>query len=350
MNKHCLVILASYEYETLQLTLKALDHTIVEQNLPVVIILNGAINYNASKVERIAREWAGSNTNRYVVRPLSAGKEPYFALQEVIKDFPIIQQCDYILKIDDDLIPLKKGWVSDLAKLYNDMENQHGNIGFVTGLINNNSWGFKELVSLYDKWEEYKKFMNFSSLAGGKKERAVNAGEIDTGVNGTVWQYPALAAWLHTWTSFDIPTLIDKTKDLTFKEIDLDLHYSIGCTYSKKDIWLNIVNKKTSFDELLIHEYCRDNKLRKFALLHQPLLHLYYHVQRISNAYLVPDFIKSFSAFFHDSSFEAISQITVEDRIVDMDERTQGMKKLDYRIEKIFTFLQSAKNLVTFRS
>ncbi len=36
-----ILILVSYEYEALQLTFKALDHT-VDPSVPIIIILNGA--------------------------------------------------------------------------------------------------------------------------------------------------------------------------------------------------------------------------------------------------------------------------------------------------------------------
>ncbi len=89
-------------------------------------------------------------------------------------------------------------------------------------------------------------------------ERTVEIGEVDTGRNGTVLTYPLhCLPWLHEWTSFDIDAFVSKTQDLKVKEVDLDIHYSIGCMYSHRSLWTNLqVTKESNFDELLIHQYC----------------------------------------------------------------------------------------------
>lgn len=350
MNKHCLIILASYEYETLQMTFKALDHTIIEKDLPIVIILNGENTYNGTKVERISREWASAGVDRYVVKPQAAGTEPLFAVQEVINDFPVAKNSKYILKIDDDLIPLKKGWVTELAELHEKMEAQHGKIGFVTGLINNNTWGFNELLTIYNKRAEYERFMNHPSRAGVNKEFLVPAGKVNLGLAGTVWQYPSLAAWLHEWTSFDLPTFVEKTKGLGIKEVDLDTHYSIGCIYSARELWEEIKPHNSNFDELLIHRYCLKHGLRKFALMSQPFVHLYYFTQRLANSYLIPGFMDSFASYFNDPSFKEIKNITLEDRLIDLDERMRTLKVLERKFGKIEGVLRKFRGFLPFKT
>ncbi len=343
MKKHCILILVSYEYESLQLTFKGLEHT-VDSSVPIIIVLNGArFSYRGSKVEQQCRAWASLAENRYVIRPMASGKEPAYAIQEAINLSPILKDIDYILKIDDDVIPLKKGWDVDLANCYFEYEKLQGKIGFVTGLINNNCWGFKELLSIYDKWEEYKRFMNHPSVAGGIRERQVKIGEVDPGRNGTIHSYPVLAAWLHEWTSFDIDSFVEKTKNEKVKEVDLDIHYSIGCMYSHKSLWTDLkITDSKNFDELLIHEYCQTNKLRKFAVMSQPMLHLYYNNQRLINAYLLPQFITHLSAYFKDESIKDIKLATIQDQSFELEDQLKTLKDLDKR----FGYLEKHINRV----
>jgi len=252
MEKQAIVVLASYDFESLQLTLLALEHT-VEEEVPIVVILNGANSIAASKVEIVARRWAATKPAlRSVIRPLSYGQKPLFALQEVIRNLPLLHDVDRICKIDDDVIPLKRGWLTRLAQCYEEkvkMNNQ--NLGFITGLLNNNCWGFGELVELAGKNEEYRQIMNYPSVAGCNRERIVQPGEIDQGMCGTVWQYPYLARWIHSWTSVTPENFIALTANQPDKEISLDIHYSIGCIYSPKDLWLKLNPAENTFDELL---------------------------------------------------------------------------------------------------
>ncbi|HRE51956.1 MAG TPA: hypothetical protein PK339_11070 [Flavitalea sp.] len=344
MRKHCILILVSYEYESLQLTFKGLDHT-VDPSVPIIIVLNGArFSYKGAKVEQHCRAWASQAENRYVIRPMASGREPMYAIQEVISRSPILKDIDYVLKIDDDVIPLKKGWDIDLANCYFEQEKLHGKIGFTTGLINNNCWGFKELLSIYDKWDEYTRFMNHPSVAGAAQDKVVNIGEVDAGRNGTIHSYPALAAWLHGWTSFDIDSFVEKTGNGGIKEVDLDIHYSIGCMYSHKDLWEEVkVTKASNFDELLIHEYCQANKLRKFAVMSQPMLHLYYFNQRLINAYLLPEFIKHLSVFFKDESILDVKLATAEDRAYEVEDQLKTLKDLDKRLGYIESKIERLK-------
>ncbi len=343
MKKHCILILVSYEYESLQLTFKGLEHT-VDPNVPIIIVLNGArFSYKGSKVEQECRAWAALAANRYVIRPMASGKEPIYAIQEVVASSHLLKDIDYVLKIDDDVIPLKKNWDVDLANCFFEYEKKHGKIGFVTGLINNNCWGFKELLSIYNKWEEYKQFMNHPSVAGVFQERIIKIGEVDPGRNGTIHTYPALASWLHEWTSFDINTFVEKTKNEKVKEVELDVHYSIGCTYSHKSLWTDLkATRSKNFDELLIHEYCLANNLKKFAVMSQPMLHLYYNNQRLINAYLLPQFITHLSTYFKDESIKDVKLATIQDQSFELEDQLKTLKDLDKR----FGFIENNINRV----
>ncbi|HEX2534436.1 MAG TPA: hypothetical protein VHK69_11910, partial [Chitinophagaceae bacterium] len=238
-NNRAVVVLAAFDYESLQLTLLALEHTL-DASETVVVVLNGRKSYPAEKVERVARTWAaGHPATRFVVRPLCAGSEPWWALTEVLSQYGPLQGVEYICKIDDDVLPVRKGWLPRLAAAYEGLAPGR-NLAFVTGLINNNSWGFNELVDLYGKRDEYAHQFNYTSIAGEYNERRAAPGVIDTGAGGTVWQYPYLAWWIHQWTSLKLPQFVERTAGLGLKEVPVETHYSIGCIYFRKSYWLGV--------------------------------------------------------------------------------------------------------------
>lgn len=321
MKKQAIVVLTAYDFESLQLTLLALDYT-VEERVPVVIILNGEKSIAASKVEIVARRWALEQPLlRKVVRPMSSGQEPLLAIQETLRNFSFLEDVEYICKLDDDVIPLKKGWLTKLADCYEERKKAKNNsVGFITGLINNNCWGFGELVKLGGKENEYHEIMNYPSLAGKRKERIVAPGDIDQGLCGTVWQYPYLARWVHHWTSLSPKEYIELTAGIPIKEIPLDIHYSIGCIYSSKDLWLRLNSADSKFDELLIHKICQKELLTKWAVMDEPMIHLFYYTQRIENNDLLDGIGKSLAQHFQDDRFLNIEYSTWEEKVAQQEE------------------------------
>jgi hypothetical protein len=303
MNKknRVLLLLAAYDFESLHLTLESLNHTL-DDDEKVVIVLNGKRGIRSSIVEEVAREWCQGSENRYVVKPLNYGKDAYTSISEVIEKFPILQNAEFICKIDDDLIPLRKGWVDNLHQTYLKIEKQYKEIGFVTSLINNNAWGFKRLVDIYEKKDEYEAIMNFESHSF---DGIVKANEIAEGRLGSVWQYPYLAKWVHSWTICSIKEFITKTENLGIEEIGLNSYYSIGCIFFRKSLWLSLplLGSESRFDELLIHEYCHKFGLRKFALMNEPMGHLFYYTQRIPNRLMLPKIKASLAGYWNNPRF-----------------------------------------------
>lgn len=310
LQKRALVVLAAFDYESLQLTLKSLDHT-VDAEEKIVVILNGKRNFASEKTERIAREWASKNTaTRFVVRPLSAGSEPYFGVTEILRNYEPLKDVHHICKIDDDIIPLKKGWLDTLSKAYGELSEKR-KMGFVTSLINNNCWGFPQLIDLFDKRAEYERMYDYATLAGELLERKIPAKQIDFGLNGTILQYPYLAWWIHQWTSLNIAEFIDKTNLLPYQQIPDAAHYSIGCIYFDREYWLSINTKKynSTFDELLLHLDCRQNGLEKWAVMSEPMIHLFYRTQRHANHDLIDLLLPQLSNHFRDDDFKTIERI-----------------------------------------
>lgn len=299
-----LLILASYDYESLQMTLRGLDHTLLNGE-KVVIILNGSDSLPSRIVEYVARKWSAKKPNeRFVIRPLASPIEPFFAIKEVIQNSSLCKDIQYICKIDDDIIPLQKNWLQHLFDQYQELA-QDKEIGFVTGLINNNCWGFNELVLLFDKMNEYRNIHCYKTVAGWEGNRIVEEGKIDVGEFGTIWQYPYLARWIHEWTSFQIAEFIRKVNRLNIKLIPAETYYSIGCILSEKKFWiaLDAEAHSSKIDEKIIHNYCLATGRQKWAIMNEPMLHLFYNNHRLINSDLLLPIGLALSKHFDDPGF-----------------------------------------------
>ena len=319
--KRALLVLASYDFEALQITLKALEYTI-DPHEKIIVVLNSKRRYYGEIVEVIAREWAKKNpSHRFVIRPLCSGGDPYWAIREVLEESILLKGIEYFCKIDDDIIPLKNGWLNRLADSYHQLFCRKKNIGFTTGLINNNSWGFSELIDIFDKEGEYVQINNHKSRAGGVPYVDVNS--ISDGIFGTVWQYPYLARWIHQWTSLRIDEFINKTKKMKLKEIPQETYYSIGCVFLKKSLWIDLDMPKDQsvFDEAFLYRQCTENNLTKWAVMNESMIHINYSMQRFPNRDLLPIIVESLSHHFNDQSFNNIRWLQLEDRLINMEEQ-----------------------------
>lgn len=320
-SERALIVLTSYEFESLQLTLNALNYTLDPEER-IVIILNGKPNYAGAIAERISREWAAQDhSHRFVVRPLSSGGKAYWAIKEILEQFEPLKYTKYICKIDDDIIPLRKKWMDHLADIYSTLDNSDKKIGFVTGLINNNNWGFAELIDIFDKRTEYEQISNYNNIAG---QRIIKEKEVANGAFGSVWKNPYLAWWIHQWTSLCPNEFINRTANLGLKEILPDIHYSIGCIFFEKSFWLEPEipdNKETAFDELMLHQLCIQANLQKWAVMNKPIIHLFYYTQRLPNKDILLPITNSLSTFFNDSTFRNVRRINLEDRFIMLEEK-----------------------------
>ncbi len=256
-------------------------------------------------VDYIARKWSERKpASRYVIRPLGSPTEPFIAIKEVINNSEHFKSAKFICKIDDDVIPLKKNWIAALQNEYVNL-SKNSELGFITGLINNNCWGFKELVSLYKKTEEYKHIHCYKTVVGWEASRIVNKGQIDDGEFGTVWQYPYIGRWIHEWTSLKLDEFVQKTQNLNCKLIPSKTYYSIGCIFAEKSFWMSLDSERyaSKLDERIIHQYCLENNKQKWAVMSQPFVHLFYNNHRIINSDLITPICKSLSDYFKDDDF-----------------------------------------------
>jgi hypothetical protein len=334
------VILAAYDYESLQITLQSLEHS-VDATEKIVVVLNGKrLNTASEKTERVARTWAAKDPlHRFAVRPLSSGKSALRALTETLQNFEPLENVRYICKVDDDLIPLKKNWVNTLADAYHSL-SANKNMGFVTGLINNNCWGFAELINIYNKQPAYNDIANYATTSGIRGENKVEKHTIDTGMCGTVWNYPYMAWWIHQWTSLQTKSFIEKTAGLPLKQVPADTHYSIGCIFFEKALWLSLDPKKykSIVDEELLHIVCKETGKEKWAVMSEPMIHLFYRTQRLANAALIKPLIRELATHFNDPAFLDIEPFADKDLESIEDKLEMIRSRVDYTYGKISKF------------
>jgi hypothetical protein len=298
--------------------------------------LNGFGNIASYAVERVARVWASKRPlKRYVVKPKSAGSKAFFSISEILSEYQLLRDVRYICKIDDDIVPLKPGWLQRLADSFHTFSKKE-NVGFVTGLINNNCWGFDTMLDIFDMRSEYKQMYNYRIPSRTPDKWSI--GEVDNGSFGTIWQEPSIAWWVHQWSSLKPQNFIDRTvNNPPYKEITLDTPYSIGCIFFDKDFWLNLnpITYNSDLDEDLIHKSCIEHGLRKFALMQEPIIHFFYANQRLPNRDLIAPFSDSLAYHFNDQSFAKILRAGNDDRVFSMEE------KLDRFYYDFLTFLRS---------
>lgn len=332
--ERALIILACYDYESLQLTLKSIEHTVCKSER-IVIILNGIDTLASAIVERISRSWASkSPETRFVVRPLCSGAKAYFAIREVLSEYHPLANVKYICKIDDDIIALNNNWLDNLHSSYIRLA-ENSNVGFVTGLINNNCWGFNELLDIYDRRSEYASMFDYKTR-GGSSDKFI-AGEVNNGSYGTIWQEPYLAWWIHQWTSLNIDSYIASTQNLSLKEISPDTGYSIGCMFFEKKFWIDLDHNSYNsiLDEEIIHLTCQNKGLAKWVIMKEPMIHLFYFNQRLANRDILDDIINSLSSYFKDESFRSIKRIGLNELMINMSEEFKGLNS------DVITFLNS---------
>lgn len=115
-------------------------------------------------VEYVARKWSEKKpASRYVIRPSGSPTEPFLSIKEAIIRSEHFKAVKFICKIDDDIIALKKNWIVALQNEYVNL-SKNSDLGFITGLINNNCWGF----IFTTKWKNTNRFIFIKLLQVGK--------------------------------------------------------------------------------------------------------------------------------------------------------------------------------------
>lgn len=287
-KKIAILMLACKDYEATELSL-ACHMSYGNPDIPFFILQNCRGSYDAERTLQVAKRYQSLYPKQIRVIENIGPAYPYKSISELLSSDEF-KEFDLICKVDDDAFPITPGWIDDLLSLWNQKYEEHGDrLAYVTPLINNNCWGFPETLKAMRLEEKYFEVYARDHYAGAGNDKKIHpAAEIVTGTDGTIWQLPYLARWIHEETTLKPDNFINATRSLTATEIPSTDRYSIGCVLFEKDFWQKI-NDGGRDDEHMMHQYCRNNELLIFCQRSIPFAHMAYFNQREENRDIVAD-------------------------------------------------------------
>lgn len=278
LNDTAVLVLTCNDYEALELTLDRLLRT-TPKEVPIYLLSNCFGLHNAGVCEQMCSIASRAQYGR--VRWINPQKcQPAYngileAINEHIKE-------TYIVKLDDDVFPVAPGWLEALAETFED--NASEDLAYVTGLVNNNPFGFARMIEMPEFAETYKAALPGPHVAGvdvpGYQEFRINeSGVADPGGWGTVWQFPQLARWIHKETTMQPERYVDLVAGLPVVEMNTSMRYSINVMYFHRDLWEACGNGGTD-DEGMLHVWCAENDKKIIVRQDTPFVHLYFGPQK----------------------------------------------------------------------
>lgn len=287
--KTAIIMLACNDYEAIELSL-ACHGKFMPADTLFFILQNCRGTYDSERTLLAARRFQQQYPkNVIVIDHLKPGK-PYFSILNLLKE-PMLEDVEYICKVDDDVFPITPNWLDKLRDVYISFA-VNGKIAYSTPIINNNTWGFSEIVDIMNMKEEYDSLIGIEHRVGSgnldSPYKIIKKDEIITGSHGTIWGNPHIARWIHSKTTMQPQLYINATQGLSEKCIPYQDRYSIGCIFFKKDFWENIYNGGND-DEHMIHQYCKINKVNIVCTRSVPFVHLAYYSQREENRDIIQD-------------------------------------------------------------
>jgi hypothetical protein len=283
------LMLACRDYEATELAL-ACHMAYLPEGVHFFILQNCRGTYDAERTLSVARRY-----EQLFPRTVTAVEDiqpdtPYRSISSLLAS-ERFKGVDFVCKVDDDAFPLSAGWLDTLLETYRSAESESSREpAYVTPLINNNTWGFAEVLGILGLREAYLRDAAMEHRIGSGDTmnpfRILSKEEIFTGANGTVWAYPHIARWLHTNTTLQPDRFLSATKSLTPCDVPSKDRYSIGCILFRKSLW-PLIDDGGIDDEHMMHQYCRRKRLRIVCARSVPFVHLAYFSQREENRDLV---------------------------------------------------------------
>ena len=336
------LILSYADYESLELTL-AVHAKLIEENdelrdFKLFILQNGRGTYDCEQTYQVALRYQNLYPKQIKVNDYIKSGIPYWSIKELLNSEEF-SEYNYIIKLDDDVFPLTGDWAVELAKSYFEAKEKFGDqVAYSTGLVNNNPYGFKKILEIYDKQYEFKEKYARDHVVGIRAEdpysplKILSKGEISIGGGGTIWRYPYLARWIHSLTTMQPDEYIEKTKKRGTDVIDVSERYSINCIFFEKEFWNKIGDGGGDDDELMVQKYCIKNNKVGIANLSVPMCHLFFYTQRKENKDLLPKFrevYENWCALNYPISVIKNKEDAIEDRLRYLEQKFQvkEMKK-----------------------
>lgn len=296
INKTAIVILAYADFESLEISL-AMHCKYNSHNADIFILQNGRGTYDCERTYRVAKRYEALYPKQIKVVDWIKPQKAYYSIKELL-DSELMSKYEYICKIDDDTFPLTESWLNDLCKCYEDSYSKYKeNLSYVTGLVNNNCWGFARLIKIMgienEYFKEYSRFHyvgieNYYCGIGNNLELLDNTKISDTAC-GTIWRNAYISRWIHNKTTLNHLEYIKRTSNKGYEEIDNAKRYSINCILFKKEFWNDIYNNEFNDDDehsCLLYSYNNNKKI--ICNLEVPFVHLFYFTQREENKDLIP--------------------------------------------------------------
>ena len=251
-SQTAIVILAYAEYESLELALATHAKFTVESGLPIYILQNGRGTYDTERTYSVGKRYANLFPNTIKGVTHIPAQKPYFAIKQLFHD-PIFSEYKYIIKLDDDVMVLTSDWVDKLIDCYIQSSEQAGSdLAYVTSLVNNNPFGFKQIIESNEKLsQEYFDCLARPHFIGCAPDdnynpyRIVSKEAVFGGGFGTIWRLSYVARWLHEKTTMKPQEFIESTQGLKIKEVNAKERYSIR----------EAIDDGSSDDEHMAHVY-----------------------------------------------------------------------------------------------
>jgi hypothetical protein len=285
------VILACRDYAALELAL-ASQMAYRPPGVPFFVLQNCRGGYDAERTLGVARRYERLFPGVVSVVDDIVPGDPYRSIRKLLAK-PEFADIDLICKVDDDAFPITENWLDHMIEAYDDAERSGSGrkLAYVTPLINNNAWGFPQLLKAMNLEQEYfttQAHPHYVGSATSKRFplRIIPAEQIETGTNGTIWGYPHIARWLHERTTLQPDAFIAATQGLEQCDVPSQSRYSIGCILFRKQLW-NEIDDGGNDDEHMMHMHCERNDLRIVSVRKVPYVHIAYFTQREENRDIV---------------------------------------------------------------
>ncbi len=292
-HKVAVLMLAYADFEAMEIALATFSKSF-NDDIKFFILQNGRGTYDCERTYRVAKRYEMLFPDKVKVVDWIEPQVPYLAIKELLNS-EFMAEFDYICKVDDDVFALREDWLDKLIKCYEASKEKYGDqLGYITGLVNNNPWGFKKMLDIFNLSNEFFSKYARPHLIGGPNDsveplRLVSSVEVCDGLSGTVWGNPYISRWLHKRTSFNPQEFIQRTEALGYEEVNNQKRYSINVMFFEKAFWNNI-NSGGRDDEHMTREYCRLNDKKIIADLSDPFVHICFYTQREENRDLLIDF------------------------------------------------------------
>ncbi|PMS35042.1 hypothetical protein B0G57_11288 [Trinickia symbiotica] len=289
-RRTAIVILACRDYAALELAL-ASQMAYRPPGVPFFVLQNCRGGYDAERTLGVARRYERLFPGVVKVVDDIVPGDPYRSIKKLLSK-PEFAEIDLVCKIDDDAFPITHQWLDHMLEAYGDAEQESGGkLAYVTPLINNNGWGFPQVMKVMNLEQEYFATQAHPHFVGTGKSgrfplRIIPAEQIETGTNGTIWGYPHIARWLHERTTLQPDAFIAATQALAPCDVPAQSRYSIGCILFRKPLW-DAIDDGGHDDEHMMHMYCERNDLRIVCVRRVPFVHLAFFTQREENRDIV---------------------------------------------------------------